>query len=98
MEKELLFTGGSFSGIPIDGRRAIPEHLIINNMAVRYQYHSGIGGSCRIRIKNGDIRYEADFCLSDSEKAMGIRLVYCTYLHDHSVTLKIISSFFTGGI
>lgn len=33
---------------------------------------------------------ETDFCLSDAEKAKGIRLACCTYLHGHSVTLEII--------
>lgn len=90
MKKEWLFIENNLSGIPIDRQRSILEHLIINNIPVRYKCRSGICGSCRIRVKNGNTRCEMDFCLSDAEKAKGIRLAYCTYLHGHSVTLEII--------
>lgn len=69
------------SGQIIEARsgQSLLEILEGVGVAIRSQCRAGICGSCRIRVRGGSSRLEADFCLSDKEKDAGYALACCTF-------------------
>ncbi|GHD66040.1 2Fe-2S iron-sulfur cluster-binding protein [Jeongeupia chitinilytica] len=62
-----------------DPRQSLLDLLEQHKLPIKSQCRSGICGSCRIRVVDGDCRREADFALSPGEHAQGFALACCTY-------------------
>ena len=67
------------------------EILEKNNIPIKSKCRSGICGSCKIKILNGDIHKEPDFALSKQEHSMGYALACCSYPTNDLVTISLLS-------
>lgn len=59
--------------------RSLLEILESSEIPIRSQCRTGICGTCRVKISDGECRFDADFCLSDSDKDKGYALACCTF-------------------
>lgn len=65
--------------VEAESGRSLLEMLEGEGISIRSQCRAGICGSCRVRVTGGSSRFEADFCLSDSEREKGYALACCTF-------------------
>ncbi|WP_432719451.1 2Fe-2S iron-sulfur cluster-binding protein [Jeongeupia wiesaeckerbachi] len=80
---------GSDRMLRADPRQSVLELLEQNQIPIKSQCRSGICGSCRIKIVDGDCRREADFALSPGEQAEGYALACCTYPSQAKLTIAL---------
>ncbi|MBD2796402.1 2Fe-2S iron-sulfur cluster binding domain-containing protein [Xenorhabdus sp. 18] len=69
--------------------KSLLEILESNNISIKSQCRSGICGSCRIKISNGECQFEPDFCLSDEDKRNGYALACCTFPLSGNITINL---------
>jgi len=69
--------------------KSLLEILESNGIPIRSQCRSGICGTCRVKIADGECRFEPDFCLGDHEKRNGHALACCTFPLSGSITVDL---------
>ncbi|WP_454006783.1 2Fe-2S iron-sulfur cluster-binding protein [Alcaligenes sp. Marseille-Q7550] len=79
------------SDLPLspDPGPSLLEMLEAGQVPIRSQCRAGICGACRVKISDGDCRFEPDFCLSDQDKAQGHALACCTFPLSGALTVDI---------
>lgn len=59
--------------------KSLLEILESNGTPIRSQCRAGICGNCRVKVSEGECRFEPDFCLGDQDKLNGYALACCTF-------------------
>lgn len=77
--------------VEAESGKSLLEILESKGIQIRNQCRAGICGSCRIRVAGGRSRFEADFCLSDSEKEVGYALACCTFPMSGSIHVDLMA-------
>lgn len=73
----------------VDNNKSILDNLLHHNIPIRHKCHLGICGSCKYKLKNGKVRNNPDFCLSEKEIAENIYLACCSF-PDEDFEIEII--------
>lgn len=73
----------------ISRERSLLDELERNGMAIRSQCRSGICGSCKVKVNEGEVRRGAEFALSASERQQGYALACCTYASGDVLSIDI---------
>lgn len=73
----------------VDNNKSVLDNLLHHNIPIRHKCHLGICGSCKYKLKNGKVRNNPDFCLSEKEIAENIYLACCSF-PDEDFEIEII--------
>ncbi|MBV4493343.1 2Fe-2S iron-sulfur cluster-binding protein [Pseudomonas oryzicola] len=69
--------------------KSLLDMLESSGIAVRSLCRSGICGNCRIKVSDGECKFESDFCLSDQDKHEGYALACCTFPLSGNITVEL---------
>ncbi|MHA7845115.1 2Fe-2S iron-sulfur cluster-binding protein [Serratia sp. D1N4] len=69
--------------------KSLLEILESSGIPIRSQCRAGICGNCRVRVSEGECRFESDFCLSDEDKNAGYALACCTFPLSGNLTVSL---------
>jgi len=69
--------------------KSLLDMLESRDVPIRSQCRSGICGTCRVKIIDGECRFESDFCLSDQDRHNGHALACCTFPLSGTVTVDL---------
>lgn len=84
-----LQVAGTGVSLPLQAGRSLLDHLLDEQVAIANECRSGICGSCKVRLVEGECQHEMDFALAQHERDQGYVLACCCYPKDGSLTIAI---------